>query len=81
VSDFGFHRHKVIDILAEDPTVWGYLPLEGRSSYVPDPGSDSPLRVYLAGSGWLNIPTELSNIVTIHTGLNYSGLSLTLETF
>ncbi|KAK0193988.1 hypothetical protein F5146DRAFT_413805 [Armillaria mellea] len=61
--------------LSDDPTVWGYLPLLGTSgvSYEPDHRLRSPpFRLFLLGSGWLEIPVELKNIVTVHVDLNYT---------
>ncbi|KAI8984936.1 hypothetical protein BD414DRAFT_489771 [Trametes punicea] len=62
----------LISSLREDPGAWGYLPLEGRPSYVADPNSlMPPFRLLLVGSGWLEIPEELADIVSIHTDLPY----------
>ncbi|PBK75884.1 hypothetical protein ARMSODRAFT_950233 [Armillaria solidipes] len=61
--------------LADDPAVWGYLPLLGTpsASYEPDHSLRSPpFRLFLLGSGWLEIPVELKNIVTMHVDLNYT---------
>ncbi|KAJ7773484.1 hypothetical protein B0H16DRAFT_1304851 [Mycena metata] len=60
--------------LARDPTVWGYLPLgpEEDASYVVNTSlPDPPFRLFLVGSGWLQIPHELENIVLIRAGLSY----------
>ncbi|KAJ7158594.1 hypothetical protein C8R46DRAFT_1109642 [Mycena filopes] len=60
--------------LARDPTVWGYLPLgnEEDAAYVVDESlSDPPFRLFLIGSGWLQIPHELEKIVLIRDGLSY----------
>ncbi|KAJ7031326.1 hypothetical protein C8F04DRAFT_960524 [Mycena alexandri] len=60
--------------LARDPTVWGYLPLgtEDDASYVVDTTlPDPPFRLFLVGSGWLEIPRELENMVLIRAGLSY----------
>lgn len=60
----------------DDPTVWGYLPLLSTpgASYEPDHSLRSPpFRLFLLGSGWLEIPVELKNIVTMHVDLNYTG--------
>ncbi|SJL09859.1 uncharacterized protein ARMOST_13240 [Armillaria ostoyae] len=62
--------------LADDPAVWGYLPLLSipSASYEPDHSLRSPpFRLFLLGSGWLEIPVELKNIVTMHVDLNYTG--------
>jgi hypothetical protein len=58
--------------------VWGYLPLgaEDDASYVVDTTlADPPFRLFLIGSGYLEIPHELKNIVLIRDGLSYPGAS------
>ncbi|KAK0469566.1 uncharacterized protein EV420DRAFT_1633985 [Desarmillaria tabescens] len=64
----------LLESLADDPTAWGYLPLrDAGASYEPDPSLRSPpFRLFLLGSGWLEIPDELKNIVTMHVDLNYT---------
>jgi len=60
--------------LARDPKVWGYLPLgaEEDASYAVDTSlSDPPFRLFLVGSGWLEIPHELKDMVFIRGGLTY----------
>ncbi|KAJ7849783.1 hypothetical protein B0H13DRAFT_1644880 [Mycena leptocephala] len=60
--------------LARDPKVWGYLPLgaEDGASYVADTTlADPPFRLFLVGSGQLDIPHELKNMVLIRVGLDY----------
>ncbi|KAJ7928860.1 hypothetical protein B0H13DRAFT_2544704 [Mycena leptocephala] len=60
--------------LARDPKVWGYLPLgtEDGASYVADTTlADPPFRLFLVGSGQLEIPHELKNMVLIRVGLDY----------
>ncbi|KAF4571606.1 hypothetical protein EYR36_008948 [Pleurotus pulmonarius] len=58
--------------LAESPRKWGYLPLHDRDSYIADPEDPSPFHLYLIGSGHIDVPTELKNIVTMHVNLEYS---------
>jgi hypothetical protein len=56
--------------------VWGYLPLgaEDDASYVVDSAlTDPPFRLFLVGSGKLEIPHELKNIVLIRDRLSYPG--------
>ncbi|KAK0204984.1 hypothetical protein DFS33DRAFT_1259694 [Desarmillaria ectypa] len=64
----------LLESLADDPTVWGYLPLRDTgASYESDHGLRSPpFRLFLIGSGWLEIPDKLKNIVTMHVNLNYT---------
>ena len=58
--------------IAEDPRAWGYHPLEGRKSFVPDPGAPAPpFQLLLVGAGWLEIPDELAYVVSTHTDLPY----------
>lgn len=61
--------------ISGNATVWGYLPLAAEdASYIVDPTLvDPPFRLFLIGSGYLEIPHELDNIVLIRDGLNYSG--------
>ncbi|KAF8332974.1 hypothetical protein F5887DRAFT_986203 [Amanita rubescens] len=62
----------LVKSLHEDPKAWGYLPLANHSSFLPDPDlSDQPFRLHLAGSGSLNVPPELKNVIVFHTNLNY----------
>ncbi|KAI9063501.1 hypothetical protein FKP32DRAFT_1592582 [Trametes sanguinea] len=62
----------LIASLHEDPKAWGYHPLDGRASFVPDPNSPiPPFRLLLVGSGWLEIPEALAYVVTMHTDLPY----------
>ncbi|KAJ7261789.1 hypothetical protein B0H12DRAFT_1013278 [Mycena haematopus] len=80
-GSFSTDRRDYVEIFAElkeslerDPTVWGYLPLgtEDDASYVVDTTlSDPPFRLFLIGSGWLDIPPELKNIVLVRDGLSY----------
>lgn len=56
--------------------MWGYLPLgtEEDASYVVDTTlPDPPFRLFLIGSGGLEIPRELENMVLIRGGLSYPG--------
>ncbi|KAL0955052.1 hypothetical protein HGRIS_003970 [Hohenbuehelia grisea] len=62
----------LMEDLAKDPSVWGYLPLGDQPSYSVDPQSRSPFHLFLIGSGWLEIPTELKNIVSMHVDLTYN---------
>ncbi|KAJ7261791.1 hypothetical protein B0H12DRAFT_1013318 [Mycena haematopus] len=80
-GSFAKDRRDYVEIFAElkeslerDPTVWGYLPLEPEknASYVVDTTlPDPPFRLFLIGSGSLEIPPELKNIVLIRDGLSY----------
>ncbi|OJT10588.1 hypothetical protein TRAPUB_12887 [Trametes pubescens] len=63
----------LIASLHADPVAWGYHPLEGRKSFVPDPDSRAPpFQLLLVGSGSLEIPEELAYIVSMHTDLPYN---------
>ncbi|KAJ6513047.1 hypothetical protein C8R45DRAFT_812313 [Mycena sanguinolenta] len=80
-GSFSTDRRDYVEIFAElkeslerDPTVWGYLPLgtEEDASYVVDTTlPDPPFRLFLIGSGWLEIPQELKNMVLVRDGLSY----------
>jgi hypothetical protein len=64
---------QLIQDIREDPKMWGYLPLNGQSKYIQDNSlSDHPFRLHLAGTGNLDIPPELEEVIVLHTGLNYS---------
>ncbi|KAJ7077126.1 hypothetical protein B0H15DRAFT_862438 [Mycena belliarum] len=60
--------------LLRDPRVWGYLPLvtEDAAYVVDTTRPDPPFQLFLIGSGYLEIPHELQNMVIIREGLNYS---------
>lgn len=62
--------------IPEDARVWGYLPLTENSDnafYQPDPDSPfDPLVLHIIGTGKLNIPHSLRDIVRIHQDLDYS---------
>ncbi|EMD34839.1 hypothetical protein CERSUDRAFT_117047 [Gelatoporia subvermispora B] len=63
----------MITSLHEDPAAWGYQPLDGRESFLPDPRSSDPaFQLYLVGSGWIDIPPELTYMVNIYRDLDYS---------
>ncbi|KAK7055565.1 putative eukaryotic translation initiation factor 5 [Favolaschia claudopus] len=62
--------------LAEDPQVWGYLPLDrtANSTYLADPDlSEPPFQLFLVGSGTpIEVPHELQNIVHTRSRLKYT---------
>ncbi|KAK7033284.1 F-actin-capping protein subunit beta [Favolaschia claudopus] len=81
-GSFSTDRRDYIEIfeelkesLARDPKTWGYTPLVEDSQepvYVVDTTlPDPPFRLLLVGSGWLQVPHELKNIVIIRDGLGY----------
>ncbi|KAG9224550.1 hypothetical protein CCMSSC00406_0002299 [Pleurotus cornucopiae] len=70
--DYAHLFEDLKDSLAESPRSWGYLPLHDRDSYVIDPEDPSPFHLYLIGSGHVDVPTELKNIVSVHVNLEYS---------
>jgi hypothetical protein len=52
--------------------LWGYLPLDGGPSFIADTSlKDPPFKLHLVGSGWINVPPELKNVIIFHTNLNY----------
>ncbi|KAF7316684.1 hypothetical protein HMN09_00401300 [Mycena chlorophos] len=69
--------HKIFaelnESLAVDPKVWGYLPLQdNEASYRVDTSlQDPPFRLFLIGSGYIEIPEQLQNVVVIRDGLDY----------
>ncbi|KAJ7678990.1 hypothetical protein DFH06DRAFT_975066 [Mycena polygramma] len=80
-GSFSLDRRDYIEIFAElkesfvgDPKVWGYLPLgsEDDAFYVVDTTlPDPPFRLFLIGSGYLEIPHEFKDVVLIRDGLSY----------
>jgi hypothetical protein len=63
---------ELIQCLHDDPRAWGYLPLNDGPSFVADPGSlDPPFKLHLVGSGLMDLPPELKNIIIFHVQLNY----------
>lgn len=63
----------LFSVILEDPKAWGYLPIGGMNSYIADRSlSEPPFELHIVGSGWLLVPVELENVVTIHSGYNYS---------
>jgi len=59
--------------LHENPKLWGYLPLGDGPTFIPDNDTtNSPFQLHLVGSGWIQIPPELKEVVKIHTGRNYA---------
>ncbi|KAJ7476079.1 hypothetical protein FB451DRAFT_1034412 [Mycena latifolia] len=78
---FAADRRDYMEMFAElkesllrDPKIWGYLPLAAEDgAYEVDTSlADPPFRLFLVGSGYLEIPHELQNMVLIRAGLNYS---------
>ncbi|KAJ7678981.1 hypothetical protein DFH06DRAFT_975171 [Mycena polygramma] len=80
-GSFALDRRDYLEIFAElketfarDPKVWGYLPLGSKddSYYAVDTTlPDPPFRLFLIGSGYLEIPRELKDVVLIRKGLSY----------
>jgi hypothetical protein len=63
----------LIGLLADDPKAWGYLPLSGRAAYEVDTSlTRPPFKLHLLGSGSLDIPPVLANIVLKKQELNYT---------
>jgi hypothetical protein len=63
---------ELIQCLHEDPEAWGYFPLGDRPSFVANPDlPDPPFKLHLVGSGMMNLPSELQNVVVFHVQLNY----------
>jgi hypothetical protein len=62
--------HSLPTTLIDNPAVWGYLPLNDGESYVHDINLD-PFKLHLVGSGEIDVPPELENILVFHKDLNY----------
>ncbi|OBZ66784.1 GDP-mannose 4,6 dehydratase [Grifola frondosa] len=59
-------------IQGQDPHAWGYLPLEGRNSFIPNPHSPAkPFELLLVGAGYLDVPDELAYMVSMYRDLDY----------
>jgi len=64
---------NLIRSLHENPTSWGYRPLGHGPSFIPDTSLvDPPFKLHLVGSGWIDLPPQLKNVVQFHVSLNYS---------
>lgn len=64
----------------DDPAAWGYRPMENGTPLVPITGqmqtqTQTPFRLQLMGQpvpeGELDVPVELSSVVSIHQRLTY----------
>ena len=56
----------------EDPSAWGYHPLESRASFVPNYDAPAPpFELLLVGAGSIDVPEELAYVVSIHHDLTY----------
>ncbi|PPQ75088.1 hypothetical protein CVT24_010153 [Panaeolus cyanescens] len=64
---------ELIDSLTEDPSIWGYLPLtQDEEKFVVDPKEKEPFHLYLLGSGGLDIPKALEDMVIVKKDLDYT---------
>ncbi|KAG6821343.1 hypothetical protein H0H93_000204 [Arthromyces matolae] len=55
-----------------DPAAWGYKPLGEHASFIPDTDLPTPaFQLFALGSGNLDVPIELQNLVQVKTGLTY----------
>jgi hypothetical protein len=60
-------------LFLENPKAWGYLPLGDQPSFVANENlPDPPFRLYILGSGDLDFPVELKNVVSLQAGLEYN---------
>ena len=67
-------RDGIVDyfIGTDDPVSWGYHPLGGHKSFIPDHRShDPPFELALVGAGTIEIPEELAYVVTVYHDLDY----------
>ena len=63
---------RLIKCTAEDPTAWGYHPLEGRTAFEPNHDSPvPPFQLLLVGSQYIGVPDALQHVVVIHRDLPY----------
>ncbi|KAL0955048.1 hypothetical protein HGRIS_003966 [Hohenbuehelia grisea] len=58
--------------LAKDPSAWGYLPLGDGTAYSVNTTSKAPFHLFLIGSGHIEVPSELKDVVSVHVGLDYN---------
>lgn len=64
---------QLINSLQRNPKIWGYHPRGDHPSFVPNHESlDPPFELALVGSGSLEVPEELINVVSVHRGLDYA---------
>ncbi|PPQ68814.1 hypothetical protein CVT24_007699 [Panaeolus cyanescens] len=72
---------ELTESLAEDASVWGYLPLKpGDQKYIVDPSESNPFNLYLLGSGGIDIPKELEDVVRVARDLSYSEFYRLMQT-
>ncbi|KAF9031612.1 hypothetical protein BJ165DRAFT_1518719 [Panaeolus papilionaceus] len=72
---------ELINSLSEDPSVWGYLPrAQGQDRYVVDPKEKDPFYLYLLGSGGIDIPKELEDMVIVKKDLSYGEFYRLMQT-
>ncbi|KAF7312498.1 hypothetical protein MIND_00263500 [Mycena indigotica] len=79
-GSFFSDRRDYVKIFAElneslsiNPKVWGYLSRQTQDvAYRVDESlPDPPFRLFLIGSGYIEIPPELENLVVVRDGLSY----------
>ncbi|KAL6300681.1 hypothetical protein BKA93DRAFT_739936 [Sparassis latifolia] len=70
--DYDTIFRELIADLTVDPGVWGYLPLDGRAAFAPDPHAPrARFELLLVGSGEIEVPGELAGVVSVHRDLDY----------
>ncbi|KAG6819487.1 hypothetical protein H0H93_011344 [Arthromyces matolae] len=63
---------ELVESLHEDPAAWGYKPLGGHESFMADTDLPTPpFQLFALGSGNLEVPIELKNLVQVKTDLTY----------
>ncbi|KAG6830880.1 hypothetical protein H0H92_014245 [Tricholoma furcatifolium] len=72
ISSLHLQALTIVYAIVEDPSAWGYLPLGDQDSFVVDDRlSTPPFQLFTLGSGELEVPVELKNVVRVITGLTY----------
>ena len=68
---------------SEDPRAWGYLPITGRNPAheVDETTHLQPFQLHLVGYGDVDpqIPPALSNVIRVHTNLDYDEFFLVIQ--
>ncbi|KAH6914690.1 hypothetical protein BKA70DRAFT_1368586 [Coprinopsis sp. MPI-PUGE-AT-0042] len=61
-----------VSALPAEPQLWGYMKSADGASIVEDKSLDQPpFKLHLVGSGSIEVPKELQNLVVFHTDLSY----------
>ncbi|KAH6914689.1 hypothetical protein BKA70DRAFT_1510095 [Coprinopsis sp. MPI-PUGE-AT-0042] len=80
---------ELVQSVSAEPQLWGYTRSADGASIIEDESHETPpFKLHLVGSGSIDIPKELQNIVVFHTDLSYpdfyrlmSGMDICMPAF